>query len=121
MYDPLVFGGCAHSVARTEAALPTEDWTLDAYKLSNQRLHLIGRSSECNLRLDDANVSAKHAVIAFVNSDGIVHPMIADLHSTHGTFVNGEKVTTTLRSLDTGDKVRFGKGSQTMTLTCSGK
>ena len=50
----------------------------------------IGKLARAQIRLDDSNVSRMHAVIE-VTSGGKVE--IADLNSTNGTFVNGEKIT----------------------------
>jgi predicted component of type VI protein secretion system len=52
--------------------------------------------------ISDASVSRQHAKL-FVR-DG--RHWIADLHSTHGTFVNGTKVS--LQTLTDGDEVRLG-------------
>jgi hypothetical protein len=53
---------------------------------------VLGRSKEADLRIDDPNVSRKHAVI-YWNNDRLV---IDDLGSTNGTLVNGYPVTSTV-------------------------
>jgi FHA domain/FhaA, N-terminal domain len=53
---------------------------------------VLGRSKEADLRIDDPNVSRKHAAI-YWNDDRL---MIEDLGSTNGTMVNGYPVTTTI-------------------------
>jgi len=63
----------------------------------------IGRSDESDVFLVDPSVSRKHAVIDVDAGWPIVH----DLESTNGTFVNGERIET--RRLSEGDVVAFGK------------
>ncbi|HEY8321676.1 MAG TPA: FhaA domain-containing protein [Candidatus Baltobacteraceae bacterium] len=63
----------------------------------------IGRSDESDVFLVDPSVSRRHAVIDVDAGWPIVH----DLESTNGTFVNGERIET--RRLSEGDLVAFGK------------
>lgn len=49
---------------------------------------IIGRDTECNLKLDDANVSKRHAAIYTLGNDDILE----DLGSTNGTILNGEVI-----------------------------
>ncbi|RME61849.1 MAG: FHA domain-containing protein [Candidatus Dadabacteria bacterium] len=49
---------------------------------------LVGRSGDCHIRIDVADVSSKHAAVTY--EDGRF--WIEDLGSTNGTFVNGEQV-----------------------------
>src|SRR5450432_4816890 len=63
---------------------------------------VIGRSSELDMVLVEEMVSRKHARIAL--TDGVIS--IADLGSTNGTFVNGEKVDE--GTLKEGDRVLIG-------------
>jgi S-DNA-T family DNA segregation ATPase FtsK/SpoIIIE len=64
---------------------------------------VIGRESG-DLRLDDAELSRRHAVIELRGAD----TWIADAGSTNGTFVNGARVTTP-RRLSEGDVIRVGQ------------
>lgn len=64
---------------------------------------VVGRSSMCNLALDDALVSRRHATIA-VTTDG-AHVM--DLGSRNGVSVNGEKIDGR-RKLSHLDRVTIG-------------
>lgn len=48
----------------------------------------IGRSNQCAVRLDSADVSAKHARLGFDSGNFWVE----DLGSTNGTFVNGQQI-----------------------------
>jgi hypothetical protein len=63
---------------------------------------VVGRSSECDVTLDDANVSRRHAEIRRV---GDAYE-IADLGSTNGTEVNGQRIRET--SLVDGDVIGMG-------------
>ena len=63
----------------------------------------LGRDPECTIRLADAQVSRRHAVITAV-ADGV---RVTDLNSRHGTFVNGERVTRPRRLLS-GDVITLG-------------
>jgi hypothetical protein len=63
----------------------------------------LGRGSEASLRLDrDLGVSRQHAEI--YRQDGSIH--IRDLHSSHGTSVNGVAVYD--RALAPGDRIEVG-------------
>jgi pSer/pThr/pTyr-binding forkhead associated (FHA) protein len=53
---------------------------------------IIGRSKESDLRVNDSNVSRKHAAVYWNNG----RIMIDDLGSTNGTMVNGYPVTRTM-------------------------
>ncbi len=64
---------------------------------------LIGRTSDCQLSLDDPLVSRKHAVLS-VQPDGV---FIEDLGSRNGVFHNGARVEGRCRVGD-GDTVRIG-------------
>lgn len=63
----------------------------------------VGRDSAAHIALADPSVSRRHATIALV--DGV--PMVRDLDSRNGTFVNGERVRKS-RALRIGDLVTFG-------------
>lgn len=62
----------------------------------------IGRTS-CDVNLNDADVSRQHAVI---ETYGDKH-LLKDLHSTNGTFLNGQAASMDL--LKDGDSLRFGR------------
>ncbi len=63
----------------------------------------IGRDATCEICIDDPHVSRVHCVIQH-GDDG--HPVIRDLESTNGIFVNGNKVLE--HKLADGDKVLVG-------------
>ena len=69
--------------------------------LSGSRV-LIGRSRDCDLTLDDPNVSRRHAELR--NEDG--HWLVADLGSTNGVKVNGHRVEQQV--LQPGDELALG-------------
>jgi hypothetical protein len=69
--------------------------------LSGSRV-LIGRSRDCDVPLDDPNVSRRHAELR--REDGIW--IIADLGSTNGVKVNGRRVEQA--ELQAGDEVMLG-------------
>jgi hypothetical protein len=69
----------------------------------------IGRSRDCDVVVDDANVSRKHAEIR----PGPHGWTIADLGSTNGTRVNGRAVKGGAHPLAPGDHVDLGTASAT--------
>ena len=69
----------------------------------HRRVCTIGRRSACDIQVDDTGVSRAHALL-FTQSD---HPVIVDLLSSNGTFVNDEPAP--FRSLADGDVVRVGE------------
>jgi hypothetical protein len=69
---------------------------------------IIGRGKEADLRVNDANVSRKHAAIYWNNG----RLMIDDLGSTNGTMVNGYPVTRTV--LKPNDVVAIGDSRLTV-------
>ena len=62
----------------------------------------IGRSSDCDLVLDERYISRKHARITF--TDGTF--WIEDLKSGMGVIVNGKRISKT--RIQDGDEIRFG-------------
>ena len=69
----------------------------------------IGRSSDCDVFIDDAVVSSEHAVIEQVDGPGSgaqIDFYIHDLGSTNGTLVNGEAVSR--QKLSHNDVIRVG-------------
>ncbi len=63
---------------------------------------VLGRVLSADLRLDDSRVSRIHALLEIRGSD----LLITDLASTHGTFVNGEKIVES--RLKFGDTIALG-------------
>lgn len=75
-------------------------------KLSKQTL-LIGRGPQCDLRLREEGVSRAHARVLVT---GGREPLLQDLGSTNGTFVNGRR--TRVCALQDGDRVRIGVAAE---------
>jgi pSer/pThr/pTyr-binding forkhead associated (FHA) protein len=63
---------------------------------------VLGRSRECDVRVDDPNASRRHAEL---RQEGATYWLI-DLDSTNGTQLNGRKVTRA--KLSDGDRIRLG-------------
>jgi pSer/pThr/pTyr-binding forkhead associated (FHA) protein len=64
---------------------------------------VVGRGTECDLRLDDTFVSQEHARI--FAKDGSWY--VEDLGSTNGTFVNEQRLAAPAM-LTSGDRIRVG-------------
>src|ERR1700753_1311945 len=64
---------------------------------------VVGRGSDCQLALDDALVSRRHAMLLVADSD----LFIENLSSRNGVWVNGDKIEGRTKLAD-GDKVRIG-------------
>lgn len=62
---------------------------------------IVGRAPDCQLRLEDSNLSRKHAKLIPTN-DGVV---IEDLGSTNGSFHNGKRVQRAVAHA--GDEIGF--------------
>ena len=62
----------------------------------------VGRGDESEIVLLDPSVSRAHAIVEFDAGE----PVVRDLDSTNGTFVNGRRVR--VESLRDGDELRFG-------------
>jgi len=66
----------------------------------------IGRSDEFDIQLPDSSCSREQAIIEFNDNN---KPVLKDLDSTNGTFVNGSKITEI--NIEDGDKIMFGVSS----------
>lgn len=64
---------------------------------------VLGRSKECEIVIDDANVSRRHAEIRPSGASWMVH----DLGSTNGVKVNGRRIDAP-QSLKPGDRLELG-------------
>jgi len=72
---------------------------------------VIGRDPACELILDDPTVSNRHARLSYHHGQW----WLEDLHSTNGTFLNGEAVSAPL-VVTSGDVVRCGQVELALTL-----
>lgn len=70
------------------------------------RNHLVGRSSECQIRLRRPAISRRHAVIRDRGPGARVRYEIFDCASTNGVRVNGQLVRASL--LVDGDRIDIG-------------
>jgi hypothetical protein len=68
----------------------------------DKRRVVIGRSKECDIQLNDPNVSRRHAEL---RQEGSAYWLV-DLDSTNGSVVNGQK--TARAKLDSGDTITIG-------------
>jgi len=67
----------------------------------------IGRGPANDITLDDKSVSKRHALITLqILKNGDSKVQITDLHSTNGTFVNGNRVT--YHTLEDSDQLSIG-------------
>jgi pSer/pThr/pTyr-binding forkhead associated (FHA) protein len=67
---------------------------------------LIGRGTDCDLRLRETAVSRHHCTLRI--SDGEVS--VVDLGSSNGTFLNGQRIRSS-SPLRSGDELRIGSAS----------
>ena len=73
-----------------------------AFRLSSDRL-TIGRSSVCDLSIEEPSMSSEHARLVFSDEAW----RVVNLLSTNGVFVNDEKVFS--HRLHDGDEIRLGR------------
>ncbi|GAA3738903.1 FhaA domain-containing protein [Salinactinospora qingdaonensis] len=73
----------------------------------NTQVTLLGRGTDCDLRLVDNGVSRHHAEIRVADDEAV----LVDLGSTNGTFVNGQQV----KRARLVDGTRISLGRTTMT------
>lgn len=85
--------------------LPSGD--IGEYVLPEDGNCILGRSPGCPVFVDDASVSRHHAEIAI----GPGGPIIRDLDSHNGTFLNEERIGDTFVGVIQGDTLRFGSVS----------
>ncbi len=86
----------------TAILVPTAGSSRHQYRLRGRRV-VIGADPRCDIVLDDATVSRRHAVIVRDRHDFL----LSDLASTNGTFLGGRQIVGTVR-LTPGDRIRFG-------------
>jgi len=79
---------------------------------------LIGRVNDlCDLFIDNASVSRKHAILQFKENDDF--PYLYDLGGTHGTIVNKNKLPVrAYQKLKPFDMIKFGLSSRYYILRC---
>jgi pSer/pThr/pTyr-binding forkhead associated (FHA) protein/S1-C subfamily serine protease len=75
-----------------------------SFALDAGRAVVVGRGRQCEIVIDDDTVSSAHARLE-LNAQG-QRVTIADLHSSNGTYLNGNRITNA--QAESGDIVRFG-------------
>ncbi|KPK40145.1 MAG: hypothetical protein AMJ69_03500 [Gammaproteobacteria bacterium SG8_47] len=79
------------------------------YALDKDQM-IIGRHSACDIHIDDAVVSSRHAELRLTPNrylDGFKDVVLRDLGSTNGTLVNGVRIDEV--ELKNGDVIRVGE------------
>lgn len=76
------------------------------YRVRSKGKTVIGRGLDADIRLEDEGVSRQHAQVT-ASADG--DPIVEDLGSSNGTFVNGQPIATHV--LKDGDKIQIGSVS----------
>ena len=69
----------------------------------------LGRDDSSDIILDDPGVSRRHSEIRVTNDGPHLVTSIRDLNSTNGTYVNGDRITTS--RLEDGDRITMGRTS----------
>jgi ABC-type multidrug transport system ATPase subunit len=80
---------CKESFENDETNLYAHQGTIKMRVANNQQIR-IGRALDNDVVLDSSGISRHHAVLSYENSS---QPMLIDLNSSNGTFINGELVT----------------------------
>jgi len=104
--DILYFGGKEPKMRDSQNEIPFliasdgplrgQNWALD----SDQQ---IGRDTDCEIVINDRQVSRKHAVLMKREDNKI---FIEDIGSKNGTFVNGDRITYPI-ALNEGDEIKI--------------
>ncbi len=99
---PAKSGKRSKKPTRTVAVIEGEKLKGKTYTVTGELL--IGRSSDCQITLDESYVSSKHARI-FERDDKL---MLEDLGSTNGTYLNRRRITAATE-LQRGDRIKIGR------------
>ena len=76
------------------------------HKLDKAQEVILGRSTDCQLQVDDDGISRRHARVG-IDQNGQFR--VVDLGSTNGTYVNGVRVDAVV--LKDGDKIQIGSNT----------
>ena len=72
---------------------------------------ILGRDDSADIILDDPGISRRHSELRVTTDGPHFVTAVRDLGSTNGTFVNGERITST--HLEDGDRITVGRTSVT--------
>ncbi|MBD3784978.1 MAG: FHA domain-containing protein, partial [Micrococcales bacterium] len=72
---------------------------------------ILGRDDSADIILDDPGISRRHSELRVTTDGPHFVTSVRDLGSTNGTFVNGERITST--HLEDGDRITVGRTSIT--------
>jgi hypothetical protein len=114
----------ADVVAPRPAAHPPRERPVLAIEVNGARHPLtppgmvIGRGADADLRINDPGVSRRHAELRVTGLRGMPVVTVADLGSTNGTLVDGQRVTEI--QLHDGSTVRIGNTDLTLRFTPEG-
>ncbi|MBC7360305.1 MAG: ATP-binding cassette domain-containing protein [Desulfacinum sp.] len=104
--DWVVFGTAVFQVRIHQSNIggkePQSGRSADTQSMVSRRL-VIGRLPTCDFFIPSPLISRRHAEMVW--HDGRV--ILKDLHSTNGTFVNGQRLTEA-RSIEKGDRIQVG-------------
>ena len=101
--EPARTGRVLYRLALVEHESGDEYVETDSWMIEVGRTYAIGRSSTCDIVVAASAISRKHAELA-VQPDGTV--VLTDLGSSHGTYVNGERIGQP-RRIAVGDDIRL--------------
>ena len=111
-YKPPAWGGkrawkagelCKLDVFRAGVAL-------DSIDLKGVSHAVLGRDTRCHIQIEHPSLSRQHCALQVTPAGGL---HVQDLASSHGTFVNGQRLTpNTFVQLRAGDIVKLGESSR---------
>lgn len=102
IYKPIQQPTEAAAVAGLEREIAVLSWDGQVKRVESRRV-VLGRSRECDIQIEDSNVSRRHAEL---RQEGTAY-WIVDLDSTNGIEVNGRSVTRA--KLEPGDTFTVGE------------
>ena len=106
--------------SKEEAVLQTRTFPLEKRETdSSDRMIFVGRSTNNDIVLLNKMVSKLHAYFCQVPGSEVVQ--IVDMNSTNGTFLNGERLSPSVKTnLDDADVISFGPEAELAFFSASG-